>query len=312
MSALLKLDNFNPTSIQEKTYLASDYASGTTLAVKSSQNITLNLYALVGAIGQEQTELRLIDAVSSNNLTLHTALSNTHNSYTDVRVLKANKIQVYRAANVDGSVPADSAFSVLGSPVDIDTDELTTTYADPIGSSSYWYKYTYFNEATSVESSLADSEAIRGGNVHYVSLDEVRHEAGFDNNTYLSDVVVGESRTTAEGEVNDTLFGTYTVPFEDPVPPQITYITKMLAAGYLLSTDYGAFASGTNKDGKAKLDEARALLAKLKSQQKELIDSTGNTLVTASRVSGWPDDTTKDAEPEDNGGAQIFKITDRF
>lgn len=310
MSATLELDNFNSTSIQEKTYLDLDYATGTSLYIKSSQNITSDLYALVGTIGQEQTELALIDSVSGNVLTLHTALNNTHNIYEDVTILIANQMQIYRAADIDGSIPADSAFSALDI-VNIDPDQLTTTYIDAGGSSNYWYKYTYLNESTSDETLLQDSVATLGGNVHYTSLDNIRQEAGFNANEFISDVLISDKRDVAENTINATLSSLYTVPFS-PAPPTISYITELLAASYLLSTDYGPFASGTTKDGKTKFDEAMLLLDGLSTQTSSLIDPTGVVIPVSPRPTGWPLDSTATARPENNGGERLFRISDQY
>lgn len=313
MSALLKLDNFSSSNIREKTYVDADYESGTSLVVKSGQNIVSNLYALIGLAGQEQTEIALIDSVASNTLTLHATLSNAHAKYSDVTILLANQIQVYRAANVNGTAPADSDFSVFGSPVNINSESLMTTYADPAGGSDYWYKYTYINEATDDETSLSDSLAVRGGDgAHYASLDAIRQEAGLNNNNYVADSLISEKRAAAEDEINGLLAGTFTVPFAS-VPPMITQITEELAAGMLLTIEYGPFASGTNKDGNAKLENARAKLSRLKDQSLPLVDGTGTPIPgSGSRVGGWPDDSTRYARPEDDGGERLHRITDEY
>ncbi len=70
-------------------------------------------------------------------------------------------IHFYRAANVDGKVPADDLFSVLATR-DIDPDQPSTYMTDSAGGSGFWYRSTYFNASTNEETALTDSEARRG------------------------------------------------------------------------------------------------------------------------------------------------------
>jgi len=44
------------------------------------------------------------------------------------------------------------------------------------------------------------------------------------------------------------------------VPEIIKTITKLLAAGWLMWQEYGEEASGTSKDGIAKVEQARSML----------------------------------------------------
>lgn len=312
MSAVLHIKNFGSGNTVEKTYLNADAAvAAVGITVKSVQNISTSRYLLIGGQAQENSEMKKVDAIVGQVITV-TALARAHEKYDDITVLGSNQLKVYRAANVDGTVPLDAAFSVLAT-VDIDTDQLTTTYTDTGGGSGYWYKFTYYNSTTALETDIADSVATRGGAAsHYASLDGIRQEAGFNENQYVADTLVAEKRDAAEDEINSALAGVYDVPFAEPVPPSITQITEMLAAAFLLTGDYGVFATGTNKDGYAKMAEARAWIKRLQTGDGGLVDGSGNTLVAISRVSGWPNDTTATATAENNGGDFMNRVTDVY
>lgn len=320
MSVILKFDNFTPINKVEKTYLNADAAvNATAITIKSTQGITTNLFALIGAPATENVELRQITAISGANLTV-AALIREHKKYTDVLVLNADRIQVYRAPNVDGTTPADAAFAKLGGAVAIDSDQLTTSYTDSDGSSGYWYKYTFYNSATLAESKLANSDAVRGGNLtDYASVRDIREEAGITNNPYISDVYVAGQRSRAQSVLNAALKGNYTVPFAAPVPGIIERMTILLTAGYILKREYGGGALGTNADGQAKIDEVMrtdednpGLLQQILNGTLQVVDSTGASSGTRIHVSGWPNSTTKDTPTSEGGSTRKFRAGMRF
>jgi len=321
MSVILKLNNFGPSNAVEKTYLNADAAAAAVgVTLKNAQSAAVNLYLLIGAPAQENTELRLITALSGVAATV-AALDRAHNKYDDVTILAANKIQVYRAANVDGTVPDDGDFSTLGSPLDIDYDNLSTRYNDATGGSGYWYKYTYINSQTSAETDIAESEAVRGGSPNdYCTILDIQEEAGIEGNQYISEAYIAGQRTRAQSVINSALKGTYTVPFTAPVPGVLERMTILLAAGYILKREFGEGAVGTNADGQAKIDEVMrtdpdnpGLLQQVLNGTLQLVDDVdGTTTATTQRVTGWPNSTTEDAEPEDGGAPRKFRASMRF
>lgn len=319
MTALLEIDNFAANNLHEKSYVevASD-ATDTTLTVKSDENISTNLYALIGQLADETSELCLITGIAADVLTLSPALANAHSRYDDVTILEANQIRVYRAANVDGSEPDDGDFTLLAT-VDIDTDNLQTSYTDSSGGSDYWYKFTYYNSASSDETTTADSQAVRGGAVNvYATIEQIRVEAGVENNPYMSDAFVDEQRIEAQDVINTALQGTYTVPFEAPIAPIIERCTKLLAAGYILKKDYGDGAVGTNSEGQAKIDEVigtkdkKGLLQGIIDGTSGIIDGTGAAVVDRQKVHGFPLSTTKDLPLNEGGSTRAFRMGMRF
>lgn len=313
MAATLKIENFTPVSIKEKTYLDADVDAGNDdVPVRSSQNITANLFALVGTPGQEGAEMRRIASAASDVVALTSNLLKDHKKYDALTVLYGDKINIYRAPNVNDSTPADADFSLLNS-VDIDYDQAETAYVDGVGGSGYWYKFTFYNSITTAESSLADSIASRGGSgSSYATLDDIRKEAGFANNRYITDTAIAEHRARAQSWIDSKLKSTFTVPFTSPVPPKITEITILYAAGRLLLKEYGDTSTGTNKDGKAKIEEAKELLEELRTGKSDLVDEGGNSLTTKESVSGWPNRETKDTAVEDGGSTRSFRIGQVF
>jgi aminoglycoside/choline kinase family phosphotransferase len=89
-------------------------------------------------------------------------------------------------------------------------------------------------------------------------------------------------------------------------------ITKNLAAGFLLLDDYGPTQIADTSNGQKKVDDARALLARIKSKELVLADVLGSStaLSTSDSLTMWPDATTADADPADGGGPRMFRVSD--
>lgn len=319
MANILQIENFGSGQVQQRSSLNVDYAPpATTFTPKDTAGFANNLFVLAGRPGEESTELGRITGLSGNDVVINAALRYGHLKYAELMVLAANQLRIYRAANVNGTVPADGSFSVLAT-VDIAADSLTTFYNDAGGSNAFWYKYTYFNSVTSSEGSLADSVAVRGGaSTYYTSLYAVRREAGVLNNFFISDVDVFTYRSRAQAIVDATISSRYTVPLTTPVSDLIENATSLIAAGYLLKADYGAMAGGSSKDGQSKIDEGMAMLNNLATGVTELIDPTSGNSLMQTQVGGWPDDSTQSAgEFNDDGtraagGSGIFGINHKF
>jgi hypothetical protein len=235
-----------------------------------------------------------------------------------VTVLIGNQIKIYRSPNVNGLQPDDSAF-VYHATVDIDPDQLETTYTDPSGSSEFWYKLTYSNSTTTAETSLADSGSARGGGVgQYVSIEDIRNEAGFKNNHNISDTLIDQKRQVAQAEVNAAASSRYAVPFASPVNPIIANITLMIAVKYLLLSQYGAFDSMTG--AKEKIEMAENQLARITEGSLVLVAADGSSLALPSSgststggtsdlgMSGFPNAQTASLKHDELGaGDFMFK-----
>ncbi|WP_100504096.1 phage protein Gp36 family protein [Mycobacteroides abscessus] len=284
MPTVLAIESFSETNIRERTVLTAGAVAGdTSLTVESTQGYQAGDILYVGQLSREGCEKAVVDAVTdATTLTLVSALTLAHKRFDAVTSVLGNKINIYRAANVDGKVPDNASFSVLAER-EIDPDQESTYYRDPDGDSSYWYRHTYYNPTTEDETSLDASDPRRGDDFgHYASLPEIRKEAGFDNAHNLNDLTIDQQRRAAESEINTALSSRYTTPF-NPVPEIIHTLTVQLAAGLLLQNAY----RGTDR-GKDKLKAARDLIYALQVGDQTITDENGNAVTSGEGIASWP------------------------
>jgi len=291
MATTLRAESFADINILETTVLTADIAAAaTTIPVKSTAGFNVGQAIFVGTRAQEGCEVSYVQTVASaTSLTPSSALTLPHSKYDAVTGVVGDKLRIYRAANVNGTAPDDSAFTVLNTR-SIDADQHSTYFTDTTGSSDYWYKLTYFNSTTLDETALSASTAVRGDDFgHYASISEIRSKAGFENAFNLKDQRIDMERRAAESEINTSLAGHYSVPFQKPIPEDINTLTIQLAAGLLLLDVYGQ----GNSKGKELVTGARMRLQTLRNDTAALID-TAEGQGGDSAISSWPDDTTTD------------------
>lgn len=297
MATTLKITSFAESNIRERSALAAPVITGDSIiSVESTAGYAADDIIYLGALSREGCERVVVASVdSAEQLTLTAPVTLDHPQFDAVTSVVGDRVRIYRALDIDGNVPADELFSVLATR-SIDADQVLTHYTDSSGSSSYWYRSTYYNEATTAETSLSDSQPVRGDDFgHYASLSEIRREAGFENATNLSDVIVDQKRRAAETEVNTELGGVYQVPFIKPIPEAIRSVTISLAAGLLKQYAYPGSSAGDKA-----VKDARATLAQLKLKTSGLPDDEVTALTSG--ISSWPDDT----------GDRMFSVDDRY
>jgi hypothetical protein len=285
---LLTAENFGEINILGRSELASDVVADTDdVVVKNANGFAVGRFFVLDIPGKETAELHRVEAISGNNITTVDNVERAHRRNELVTILRYNQIRFYRAPNVTGDQPADSDFAVL-TTVDIDVDSEMTDYIDTDGGSGYWYKFTYYNSITDTETSLADADSVRGGNYgRYVTVFEVRREAGLEDNQFITDEEVYEKLLAAEGEADSALVdGGHTLPLAS-VPEVIKQAIRLIAAGFLLVKDYGPEHNGTNKDGERKLAMGRAMLAKI-ANKSTTITVNGETVTVGTGVRGYP------------------------
>lgn len=287
MSQSLLIKNFTDNNILERAHVARDVLKGATaFTIDNPQNVAANDYLLIGTLGGSMSNLYQVQSVSDVIVTLTTALKTNVSRNTEVTKLFGNKLKLYTAPYVAGSVPTTSNFSVLsGGLIDIDPDQNATLFTDPNGSDQLWYKYTFYNSTTSSETVLADSTAVRDiRTTNYASLEDIRFEAGMKNAHNIGDDVIDRKRQAAQAEINGALAGKYAIPFAEPVNAVIIDITIRLAAGLLMCEQYGVYdSSGGKSKGAQMRDDARADLMKLQTGASVLTDVAGaNTEVSDS------------------------------
>ncbi len=317
MAQTLSIDNYTSLNLLESTQLDADAAaSASSLIVRNNQDFAINDFIVLGSLGTERCEkLTVLSVTGSTTIAPLVATKFAHLRFDALQKLFGDKIKVYTAPNVDGSVPADSAFTTLLTTLTIDIDNQYTNYTDNGGSSAFWYKYSYFNSISSAETSVAATVAVRGGNLgQYCSIDDIRDEAGMKGNTYITDVTIDKYRQEAQDEINGTLAGLYTIPFIAPINNNIEQAAKLIAAGLLLKKDYGVMVSSGNKDGQNKVDEGRKLLQRINTKDIILLDVLGRDLLVpnAGGVTSWPNNTTDAADANAGGGGRLFRISNRY
>lgn len=317
MATTLRIDNYTSVNQGELGEIDADAAVGvSTLTFKSVAQYQANDIVIVGRLGSEGSEKLIIQSVVSSTkvVTFTTPTTQPHKRFEIVTALKGDQIKLYRASNVDGNVPADGSFSLLGTSTNIDIDQLFTDITDTNGSSSYWYKYTFYNSIAATETSIADSRAARGsGYGHYVTIDSIRLSAGFLKNKNITDPVISEYRDAAESEINGALTGRYVLPFPSPVNPYITNIAKLLAAGLLMGDMYAGTWMGdaSSKPGMDKVNEAREMLMKLKAGTDVITDAVLVDSSITSGAEGYPN-AAPIADPVPDEAPRMFRIADRY
>lgn len=320
MSYTLNVDNFTALNAIDKLVLNADSAASiTTIPTVNSEGISSNQFLILGYIGSEGSEK--IQTIATNPILSPTSFQITggtkfaHKQFEPITALFGDTIKLYRAPNVDGTIPSDANFTYLLSQV-IDYDEVSTAVTDPNGSNGYWYKFTYLNSLTNAETNISDSPiVIRGGQYGvYTSVYNIRREAGMLNNQYVTDSMIDAARYRAQYEIDGGLAGMYPVPFQPPINPMIAALTEKLSAFYLLSTDYGPLATGNSKSATDKQTEFQRLMDNLDTKKYILTDTNGNDLsfAGAGGIKSWPNKTTSTTPTDQGGSDRTFRIGQRF
>ncbi|GAF69367.1 unnamed protein product, partial [marine sediment metagenome] len=154
-----------------------------------------------------------------------------------------------------------------------------TLYEDVTGTSSHWYKATYYNSTTGVETSLDDAIACKAAeSEHYTSLWDIRKQAGFEEAFGIKDETISDYREEAENEFDSAIVSIYVLPLSTK-PKLVRQIINLLAAGNLLIKEYGMEADvEISKSGQRMLDRAYMLIEKIVDGTLKLLDGDGNVL----------------------------------
>lgn len=319
MSQTITIANFYGSNLKEASAVDADAAAGvTTLKLKYTDNFAANDFLYVGDLGGESSEICSIQSVTNaTDIVLKAATTKYHSRFNPVRSLFGDKIKIYRAPNVSGYPPETSDF-VLVDTINIDYDQVETQYIDSTGSDAYWYNYTYANSYNSTETSLGDSSPVRGGNAgNYCSVASIRSRAGMGGNKWITDATIDVHRQAAQTEINSNLTGLYSLPFTSPINPLIKEIAIKLAAGFLLLDDYGPVNVLNTTNGQKMVDDARAMIARIKNKELVLGDALGNSTAIegSNSFTTWPDATTATTATTDGssgGGERMFRVSKRY
>jgi|GEM_PF-6934109 len=158
MSVKLFIQNPDLTN-EEKTYLTSDYLSGTSLTTRNNEGFTLQWFAIVGEPGQKQTEGKQVSSLTGNEtIVLSGALKFSHTKSCPVYLSQWDKVSVERSTTETGTFTAitDSPFSI-----EWDDEGLSSTIPDASGATTDFYRWRFYNSVTGSYSTY--SGVISGG-----------------------------------------------------------------------------------------------------------------------------------------------------
>lgn len=284
MSQVLNALNFEPVNIMAQTDILTDAeADQDTIAVLNTASFEVGKTIILGE--GENAEMVVVESLANQQIVATTDLKFKHLAGERVGQLVGNAVKFYRAADVDGTTPGDGSFSVLAT-VPIVPDQPGTYYTDTTGSLDYWYKYIYIDTNNPNDyTALADSVAVRGGNYGiYATVEQVRDEAGLQNNTYITDQTLYANLVFAQGSINSALSSAgYTLPL-DSVPAIIEHLAVRLAAGYTLRSKALVNDEAIIAQGNAMVEDVEAFLTKLSEGKLELFDNAGNKLIKGDSV----------------------------
>lgn len=177
---------FNPDldSIESTNLSQYHAAAATTLNVLGNQQFTNTDKILIGKPGTENAEIKAVSgAVTVGTTMTVTALTYPHSTDEPVYRLLFDQVKFYRST----TGPTGSYSSLATVTLDYDNPENITTYNDSSGSSSTYYKVSYYNSVSTDESSLSDPIPGSGYNRSTAGavIDEVLSELGKAEDTEL-------------------------------------------------------------------------------------------------------------------------------
>ncbi|TFD14184.1 DUF1320 domain-containing protein [Cryobacterium sp. TMT1-21] len=279
MPTTIRAASFKNINLRERTELSVDALAGAVqIQVVSTEGYKVGDVIYVGTLSREGCERAAIGSIAGETLlNLASPLVQRHSTFEPVTSVVGDRIRIRRAINVNDKPPLLDAFAVLGHRA-IDADQAHSYYTDSTGGAGYWYLTSYWDETSNTETALDPMDALRGDDFgHYVYLEEIRSDAGFDSATNLKDYTIDAHRRAAESEVNAALSNRYTVPFK-PVPEIIHTLTLKLASALL--RDQARQSSST----RSALADARKMLAQYGSGDVPISDGDGTDLSTSTGV----------------------------
>ena len=191
---IIPVTNFTVDDL-EKSYLANPYSAGvTSIEVTNNNRFAANDRVMIGGMGNEATEIVTVSAANANGTTLTVGATLFNHSADDpVTILPFDQVKYYRATSSGGS------YSVISTQnLDVDNAELETRYDDTAGTSSHYYKFTFYHSISTVESAFSDVLQGSGWRREQVGriVDEVLEEVSDKNEDNIT-------RTELLGYFND-------------------------------------------------------------------------------------------------------------
>lgn len=147
---------FNPDiPEQELTYLSLAVQPGTaSITVKNNEEFALNDRILLGAMGTETAEIvSVTGAVTPGTaLTIGPTIFG-HNPDDPVTRLRYDQVKFYRSTT--GTTGTYTLLTTVA--MDVDNADSITVYDDTVGLATYFYKVSYYNSVSTLESTQSDA-----------------------------------------------------------------------------------------------------------------------------------------------------------
>lgn len=159
-----------------KTYVDSDYSSGTVLTVKANTSFAANDLIIIGEPQEELTELKQVSSVSGGaTINLSSALTYSHPKGSPVYRVLWNFVSIERKTSSAGTF---SEITQSGIQWDSKTNE--TIYFDRDATNAYQYRFRFYNSVTATysEYSATVTGAIPSRKSVQAMIDYVRKIAG--------------------------------------------------------------------------------------------------------------------------------------
>lgn len=193
----------------ERSYLTSAISAGVAaVSVKNNDRFVINNRIMLGEMGRERSEIVTVTgAVTSGTaLTVGTTVF-SHDAEDPVIVMRFDQVKFYRSTTGESG-----AYSLLATvAMDVDNYDFKTKYDDTTGLATYYYKVSYYNSITAVESTLSDPIIGAGFGRSSVGfmIDEILREVSDENEQFTNrDEILGWFN-----EVNDDLLTRVRKPY---------------------------------------------------------------------------------------------------
>lgn len=200
MNIIDKLIIHPDISTQKSSFLSADVAAAAvTVAVADTSGFAADDYIVVGRLGEEKTEIVKIAAVTDAlNLSIG-ALKFAHLEGTPIARIPYNQAKVYSATSETGTFAA-----LAGSPYNLTVDQKLTVVVDTAGTSTTWYKYSYYNSTSTAEGDKS-AASLMGTPDMLCTVEDVRALINVDKNNHaLDDELVSLIKAATEYIIEET------------------------------------------------------------------------------------------------------------
>jgi phage gp36-like protein len=258
-------------------------------------------------IGEESSETaELVQAISVANDAIVATLAYAHAADEPVVKFRFNQQKFYGCDTRGGTY-----VEVPNSPVAIVVDDPAGTTLAYYGTTYLFFKATYYNSTTLVESSIDDANVGIADSTLYTTIEAARTASGFTNSANLSDARVMTKLGYVDGIINSKIGARYSLPLSTTCP-LITSIATEMAAALLLMDQYSEEAGDADKAWGKRYDRAIKQLEEIRTGKMSLFDVTGAELSRSGTIKPrfYPNATSSADDSDDPTSPQTTRNTE--